>query len=172
MAVMKAAHALACSSALLLASGATDASPGQLLERLDCIRRAELTYGIPQGLLTAISWVESRHRASAVGPPLAGGHRALGPLQINSIHGRRLAKGGIALRDLFDPCVAYAVGAWALRQCLDRFGATWKAVGCYNTGPASTSLATQWRYAAKVLAAWHAPAARLSSRPLPTSFLE
>lgn len=169
---MKAARALACFSAVLLASGATEASPSPAPERLDCIRRAELVYGIPRGLLTAISWVESRHRASAVGPLLARGHRALGPLQISSIHGNRLAQGGIALRDLFEPCVAYAVGGWALRQCLDRFGATWKAVGCYNTGPASNSPATQWRYAAKVIAAWHAPAARLSSQPLPTSSLE
>jgi hypothetical protein len=60
---------------------------------------------------------------SAVGPPLAGGHRALGPLQISSTHAHRLASlAASRLRDLFDPCVAYAVGAWALRQCLDRFG--------------------------------------------------
>ncbi|MBK8768298.1 MAG: lytic transglycosylase domain-containing protein [Burkholderiaceae bacterium] len=169
---MHTARAIVCTSTLLLAAGAAGAEPGPPHEGPSCIRRAEQRYGIPQGLLTAISWIESRHRAGAVGPRLADGHQALGPMQISSIHAHHLAVGGIRLRDLFDPCVAYAVGAWALRHCLDRFGTTWKAVGCYNTGPAATSPIAQWRYAMKVQAAWHAPSARRQNPTRPTFLLE
>lgn len=100
------------------------------------------------GSLTPGTWVESRHRADALGPLLADRHRAIGQLQISSIHAPHLARKGIALRDLWDPCVSFAVGAWVLRHCIDQFGETWKAVGCYNTGPGSSDARTQWRYAA------------------------
>lgn len=35
---------------------------------------------------------------------------------------------------LKDPCYCTTVGAWVLKRCIQRFGNSWDAVACYNTG--------------------------------------
>lgn len=103
-------------------------------------------YGIDPLLLKAIAWKESRGHTAAIGPPLTHGHRALGALQINTIHLPQLARFGIREADLFDACTSQEVGAWVLANCIQQFGATWKSVGCYYTGPKSTNVAAQRTY--------------------------
>lgn len=111
-----------------------------------CWEEAGARYGVEPALLKAIGWVESRGWTNAVGPSLPGGNRALGLMQINTVHLPALQKFGISREHLFDACVSQHVGAWILRDCMARFGQTWKAVGCYNTGPGSKNIDAQERY--------------------------
>ena len=67
-------------------------------------------------------------------------------MQINSIHLPALARYGISREHLFDPCTSQQVGAWILADCIRRFGAIWKSVGCYCAGPASKNTEAQIKY--------------------------
>ena len=111
-----------------------------------CWDDAGRRYGIETALLKAIAWKESRGFSHAVGPKLPDGNRALGLMQINSIHLLRLAGFGIRRQDLFDACVSQQVGAWVLADCISQFGVRWKAVGCYYAGPASRNARAQADY--------------------------
>ncbi len=118
-----------------------------LLARASCWEEAGASYGIEPALLKAIAWKESRGHPNAIGPvdPKTG-HRAYGLMQIYSVHLPLLAKYGITKEQLFDACTSQKVGAWVLADCIQRFGSTWKAVGCYYTGPASKNTAAQAWY--------------------------
>lgn len=100
-----------------------------------CWEEAGARHGVETALLKAIGWKESRGWTNAVGPKLKDGNRALGVMQINTIHLPVLAKYGIKKKDLFDACVSQEAGAWILSDCVGRFGKTWNAVGCYYGGP-------------------------------------
>lgn len=136
---MKLKHVLAafCAVAVVLCSDKAAAS---------CWDEAGRSYGIDPLLLKAIAWKESRGWTGAVGPKLPDGNRALGLMQINSVHLPTLAQFGIRREHLFDACVSQKVGAWVLADCIQRFGYTWKAVGCYYAGPASKNVAAQVEY--------------------------
>lgn len=111
-----------------------------------CWDEAGKIHNIDPLLLKAIGWKESRGRPDAVGPKLPDGNRALGVMQINTIHLPTLARWGIEREHLFDACTSQKVGAWVLADCIRRFGETWKAVGCYYAGPASKNIAAQIEY--------------------------
>ena len=122
---------------LLFASGTCQAN---------CWQLAASDFEIDAALLKALAWKESAGRPDAVGPVLADGNRAIGLMQINTVHLPALAHFGITMRDLFDACTSVRVGAWVLADCVQRFGRTWKAVGCYYTGPASRNEVAQAEY--------------------------
>lgn len=111
-----------------------------------CWDEAGRGHDIDPLLLKAIAWKESRGWTGAMGPRLNDGNRALGLMQINTIHLPSLARFGIGRAQLFDACTSQKVGAWVLASCIQRFGATWKAVGCYYAGPASTNHQAQVAY--------------------------
>lgn len=115
-----------------------------------CWEDAAYKYSVDPLLLKAIAWTESRGFTGALGPVAANGHRAYGLMQIYSVHLPFLRLHGIEKEDLFDPCVSIHVGAYILSDCIQKFGNTWKAVGCYNTGPASKNVAAQLRYVSLV----------------------
>lgn len=115
-----------------------------------CWEQAGASYNIDPLLLKAIAWQESRGWTKAVGPKLKDGNRALGLMQINTIHLPALAKNGIRREHLFDPCVSQKVGAWILADCVKKFGPKWKAVGCYYAGPGSRNTAAQEQYVLSV----------------------
>lgn len=123
-------------------------APG--LSHASCWLEAGQQYGVETALLKAIAWQESRGHANAVGPKLPDGNIALGLMQINTIHLPALAKFGIRREHLFDACTSQKVGAWVLADCIQRFGATWKAVGCYYAGPASKNVTAQLKYVQSV----------------------
>lgn len=131
--------------------------------RADCIQDAALRYRVNADLLWAIGEVESHHDSDAVGVPLSDGNVALGRFQINTIHLPELAKYGAVKADLFDHCKSAFFGGWALARCIKVKGNTREAVGCYNTGPASTDVAAQDRYIAKVEAAYRRRISGVSS---------
>lgn len=115
-----------------------------------CWEEAAYQYRLDPLLLKAIAWQESNGWTGAVGPLLPDGNRAIGLMQINTIHLPALARYGIQRDDLFDACVSQKVGAWVLADCVRRFGAVWRAVGCYYAGPGSKNWVAQERYVASV----------------------
>jgi soluble lytic murein transglycosylase-like protein len=112
----------------------------------NCWEDVGARYKVDPLLLKAIAWKESRGKANAVGPKLKDGNRALGMMQINTIHLPQLATRGISKEHLFDPCTNQEIGAWVLSNCIRQFGNTWKAVGCYYTGGASKNTVAQTAY--------------------------
>lgn len=116
------------------------------LAAASCWEAAGARHGVEPALLKAIAWKESRGHAGAVGPLLKDHHMALGLMQINSVHLPLLARFGIRREQLFDACTSQQVGAWLLSDCMARFGATWRAVGCYYAGPNSSQLGAQLAY--------------------------
>jgi soluble lytic murein transglycosylase-like protein len=115
-----------------------------------CWNEAATRYSVDPLLLKAIAWQESRGRPGAIGPALKDGNRAIGLMQINTIHLPTLEKFGISREDLFDACVSIEVGAWVLADCIERKGATWAAVGCYYGGPNSKAYDELARYVLSV----------------------
>jgi soluble lytic murein transglycosylase-like protein len=65
-------------------------------------------------------------------------------MQINSSWASTLGKD--RWNALADPCTNVRTGAWILRQCIDKYGYNWKAVGCYN----SQTPSKRDRYAARI----------------------
>jgi soluble lytic murein transglycosylase-like protein len=118
--------------------------------KAECWEEAAAMYGHDPYLLKAIGWKESRGHVGAVGSLLKDGNRALGLMQINTIHLPRLNKLGIHRSDLFDPCTSQKVGAWVLADCLKKKGDIWVAVGCYYGGPASRAYTAMRGYATDV----------------------
>jgi len=116
-----------------------------------CWEQAASSYGIDPLLLQAIGWQESRGWSHAVGPELPDSNRALGVMQINTVHLPALGAQGIAKSDLFNPCINQQVGAWVLADCVQKFGSTWRAVGCYYAGPRSRNYAKQAQYVRSVM---------------------
>jgi soluble lytic murein transglycosylase-like protein len=111
----------------------------------DCLDDAAIYQQMSPVLLRAIAQHESGMRANAVNKN-TNGTEDIGLMQINTTHLPRLAKFGISRESLFNPCVSAYVGAWVLRDCLDRYGPTWNAVGCYNAGSPEKRL----RYANRI----------------------
>jgi soluble lytic murein transglycosylase-like protein len=123
-----------------------------------CVLSAASLFDLPPGLLVSIAKVESDFNAAAIAHA-NNGTRSVGLMQINSSWFPRLEVAGIREQDLFEPCVSVHVGAWILRQEVDRFGFSWEAIGAYYAGP-YTGKHPGWRlphyreYAHKVLRAW------------------
>lgn len=115
-----------------------------------CWTDAGQKYDIDPLLLMAIGWKESKGRPNAVGPPLPDGNVALGLMQINTIHLPQLKKWGIYRNDLFDPCISIHVGAYVLRDCINKFGEIWRSVGCYYGGPNSRAYTAMQGYSRDV----------------------
>jgi hypothetical protein len=44
-----------------------------------------------------------------------------------------------------DPCYNVMAGARILRQCIDKHGYTWEAVGCYNAKSKGKRVGYSWR---------------------------
>lgn len=96
-----------------------------------CLDDAANHHGVNAALLRAIAMHESGMRADAVNKN-SDGSEDVGLMQINSSHLPRLRQYGVTRSSLLDPCVSAYVGAWILRENIDRYGNTWNAVGAYN----------------------------------------
>jgi soluble lytic murein transglycosylase-like protein len=116
-----------------------------------CYEEAGAMYGIAPRLLWTISKGESNFNPAAVNYNTNGSYD-FGLMQINSSWAPTLRKMGISWESLADPCTNVKVGAWVLAQCVQDYGYTWTAVGCYN----SRTPSKRDRYAARI--------ARLMSR--------
>lgn len=94
-----------------------------------CFEEAGERYGISPRLLWAIAKAESNFNATAVNYNNNGSFD-YGVMQINSSWYREL--GADRWMRLGDACYNVNVGAWILSKCVQRYGYTWAAVGCYN----------------------------------------
>ena len=94
-----------------------------------CFEEAGKAHGISPELLRSIARVESGFNYKAVNKN-RNGSRDLGLMQINSawIDTLNLKRDEL----ITDPCYNVMTGADILRRCIDRYGYTWEAVGCYN----------------------------------------
>jgi len=101
-----------------------------------CFGQAGRLYNISPHLLRAIARVESGLNPSAVNQNGDGSYD-YGLMQINSRWQDGLNGN---FKYLSDPCYNVMVGSWILRQCMDRYGYTWDAVACYNTGKGISEL--------------------------------
>lgn len=92
-------------------------------------------YGVDQNILRAISWVESRHKATAIASN-NDGSCDVGHMQINS-YWRDVSKlkGKIWWRHLRkNPAYCTKVGAWIFAANLNQYGNIQDALAAYNTG--------------------------------------
>ena len=110
-----------------------------------CFEEAGKAYKIAPVLLWTIAQHESAMNPTAINWNLnETGHRLsfdYGVMQINSSWAKALGPNRWAM--LGDPCTNIMTGAWILRQCMDKYGENWIAVGCYN----SSTPAKRDRYA-------------------------
>lgn len=95
-----------------------------------CFERAGALYRVAPGLLAVVAEQESGMDPEARGRN-ADGTYDVGLMQINSSW--RTVLGETRWRAVAtDPCYNVIVGAWVLRDCLDRYGYSWEGLGCYN----------------------------------------
>ena len=96
-----------------------------------CFEEAGEKYSINPLLLWSIAKVESNFYTHAINRN-TNGTFDYGVMQINSSWYKTI--GHDRWMELSDPCTNVMTGAWILKQCMDRYGCTWDAVGCYNSG--------------------------------------
>jgi soluble lytic murein transglycosylase-like protein len=126
---------------------------------VNCWAAAAYRYQLPTELLYAMGSVESSHAPTALAVANDGTY-SVGLMQINSSWFTKLERHGIEERQLWDPCTNIQVGAWILRQEVDRYGYSWEAIGAYYAG-AYNEKNYRWKishyraYATKVLDRWH-----------------
>lgn len=108
-----------------------------------CFISAGERYGIHPDILWAIAKVESNLKSGVINKNTNGSYD-YGIMQINSSWHRHLGQARWAA--IGDACYNIHVGAWILKQCVDRHGYGWKAIGCYN----ASSDEKRKRYAWKI----------------------
>ncbi len=94
-----------------------------------CFKEAGQRYQLSPWLLWAIAKAESRFDPTAINHN-RNGTVDVGLMQINSLWTEQL---GETWASLHDPCTNVMVGAWILNQCIQDYGYTWNAVGCYHS---------------------------------------
>ena len=140
---------------------------------LNCWSAAAYRYQVPAELLYAMGSVESSHNPKARAVANDGTY-SVGLMQINSSWFPMLQRYGIEEEHLWEPCINIQVGAWILRQEVDRYGYSWEAIGAYYAGAYNTKT-YHWKirhyreYATKVFDRWNRIRAKRSpSSPAPT----
>jgi hypothetical protein len=95
-----------------------------------CFEEAGAQYGINPQILRAIAKVESNFNPNAINKN-SNGTFDVGLMQINSSWAATLGKE--RWKTLGDACSNTKTGAWILSMCMNKYGYTWKAIGCYNS---------------------------------------
>lgn len=108
-----------------------------------CFEDAGSSYSLSPRLLESIAAIESGMNPAARNQN-RNGSTDFGLMQVNSYWIK--AAGLDRERLVMDACYNTQAGARVLRGCIDRYGYTWEAVGCYN----ATSVDKRKNYAWKV----------------------
>ena len=96
-------------------------------------QKAAKMYQVDSFTLRSISYVESRFNVKAVNSN-DNGSKDLGHMQINNIVWAKHLNGNYEKLDDY-PQYCTQVGAWILRQCVNRYPSNvWEQVACYHTG--------------------------------------
>lgn len=115
--------------------------------RADCFDEAANYQKVNPLILRAIAWQESHNRPEALHKN-ANGSTDYGLMQINSVHLPTLSQYGISTNTLMEPCKNVYIAAWHLRQKMNKYGNTWRAVGAYH----SENPSLRDRYARQIVA--------------------
>ncbi|MFA6137449.1 MAG: lytic transglycosylase domain-containing protein [Sulfurimonas sp.] len=89
-------------------------------------------YNINPSLLNAIAKTESNINPDALNCANSNQSCDYGIMQINAVHLPKLKKYGISKEDLLKPRINIFVGAWVLKNCINKNGTNFKALNCYN----------------------------------------
>lgn len=114
-----------------------------------CWAEAASRYSVPVTLLKAVAQVESSNRARVIARN-TNGSLDIGFMQINDWWLPKLAQHGIGKNELLDACTNLQVGAWILKQGIDRYGYNWQGIGAYGAGTSPKKDNTRLIYANKV----------------------
>lgn len=107
-----------------------------------CFDEAGQKYAISPVLLESIARTESNLDQKATNLN-RNGSVDIGLMQVNSFWIRTL--GFDRDRLLNDGCYNTMAGARILRQCIDSYGYTWEAVGCYNAASLDKKKSYSWK---------------------------
>jgi soluble lytic murein transglycosylase-like protein len=107
-----------------------------------CFEDAGKQYGIHYRLLESIAGVESNMNPRAFNINRNGSFD-IGLMQINSFWIKMLELDKDEL--VSNPCYNVMVGANILKQCIDRYGFSWEAVGCYNATDSKKKINYSWK---------------------------
>jgi len=107
-----------------------------------CFEKAGNEFEINPLLLWTIAKVESNFNQYAINKNKNGTYD-YGVMQINSSWYKVL--GHKNWMNLSDPCYNIMVGAWILRQCMDKYGYSWDAIACYNAGDPRKGKPYTWK---------------------------
>lgn len=118
-----------------------------------CWGEAAKRYGVPVTLLKAVAQVESSNRARVVARN-TNGSLDIGFMQINDWWLPHLQRYGVTKTTLLDDaCVNLHVGAWILKQGIDRYGYNAQGIGAYGAGTDPKKSQVRITYANKVFRA-------------------
>jgi hypothetical protein len=107
-----------------------------------CFEDAGNAYRVNPLLLESIARVESNLNPKAMNKN-TNGTSDIGLMQINSTWLKSIS---VSAKDLLDDaCLNTMAGAWILRQCIDRHGYGWEAVGCYNAMSHNKKVDYAWK---------------------------
>lgn len=95
-------------------------------------QEAAAQYDVNPEILHAVAETESSFNPNAINCANTNKSCDYGLMQINSIHLPFLAKHGIFKEDLFNPRVNIFIGAWVLKNCINKYGQDYRALNCYN----------------------------------------
>ncbi len=126
-----------------------------------CFEEAGRAYEINPKLLEIIARTESSFRHDAVNKN-RDGTQDMGLMQINSLWIKKLDLNAAYLIE--NPCYNTFVGAKILRQCIDRHGYAWEAVGCYNASDRAKRIKYSWRVFNKIKGVNNAPSQGFTAR--------
>ncbi len=108
----------------------------------ECFISAGEKYNIHPNILWAIAKIESNFNPKAINKNKNGTYD-YGIMQINSSWYWTLGKEN--WKNLNNPCYNIYVGAWILKNCINKYGYTWEAISCYNTGSPHKGKSYTWK---------------------------
>lgn len=111
-----------------------------------CFNEASSYYQVNAEILKAIAIHESGGNSQTVAHN-KNGSLDIGLMGINTVNvkqGSILNQAGIQVKNLLDPCMNVMVGAYLLRQKIDKYGMSWLAIGAYHSETPSFNLRYQW----------------------------
>ena len=107
-----------------------------------CYEEAGLEYNINPVLLQVISKTESNLNQTAINTN-PNGTQDIGLMQINSSWVKSLNLDADLL--LSDPCYNLKTGAGILSKCIEQYGYSWEAIGCYNAASKDKRVKYSWK---------------------------
>ncbi len=99
---------------------------------------------VPATLIIAVLSTEGGKNGDAI--PNTNGTFDYGPMQINSIWLKKIAKYGYTKEMIqYNPCINVSVGAWILGQAIADGGSLWNGIGNYHSHTLYQNITYQYK---------------------------